>query len=78
VKYSQWVVAVLAFCFYNGCGLEVSLVDHLVANGMIILQRSSTTSYINTDSGGYITCVVIMHNGFKIRQSLIVKLLVQA
>jgi len=72
VKYGQWVVAVLAACIYNGCGLKVRLEDHLVANGMIILQHTSTLSYINTGRGTFMTCDVIMHNGFKICQSLIV------
>lgn len=71
MKYGQWAVAVLAAGIYNGCGLKVRLEDHLVANGMIILQRCST-SYIKTGRGALMTCVVIMHNGFKIFPSLIV------
>ena len=66
MKYGQWVVAVLASCIYNGCGLKVRWEDHLVADGMIILQRNSATSYIGTGSGAYVMRVVIMHNDFKI------------
>jgi hypothetical protein len=65
VKYGQWVVAVLASCMCNGCGLNVRLEDPLVA-GMFILQCSYSVNYINTGSGAFITYVVIMHNGFKI------------
>lgn len=66
------MVAVLVSCMYNGCGLKVRLEDHLVANGMIILQCSSIMSYINTGSGALIPYVVVMYNGFIICQSLTV------